>query len=67
MSKKTQQRANADRRLCQLCRQRPARFRYKGRVKRDRDHDICFQCYRRLISQDANKVAGRVTELPMHY
>jgi hypothetical protein len=51
MSEKTSAREIADRRLCQICHQRPARFRFRGKVKRDADHDICFQCYRRVITQ----------------
>ena len=34
------------RRRCQSCRERRARFAYKGVVKADRDHTLCFQCYR---------------------
>ena len=33
--------------LCQRCRDRKARFRYRGVVRADRDHTLCFQCYRR--------------------
>jgi hypothetical protein len=31
---------------CQGCRERKARFRFRGRVKADRDHTLCFECYR---------------------
>lgn len=34
------------RRLCQSCRDRRARFRYRGVVKADRDHTLCFECFR---------------------
>ncbi len=34
------------RRACQLCRDRKARFRYRGEVRADRDHVLCFECYR---------------------
>jgi len=38
-------------RLCVECQQRPARFRSHGRrsdgrVRADKDHDLCPQCYR---------------------
>ena len=32
--------------LCQKCRDRRARFRYRGAVRADRDHTLCFACYR---------------------
>lgn len=34
------------RRACQLCRERKARFRHRGEVRADRDHVLCFECYR---------------------
>jgi hypothetical protein len=34
------------RRACQICRDRKARFRYRGEVRADRDHVLCFECYR---------------------
>ena len=36
------------RRSCQSCRQRKARFQYRGMVRADRDHTLCFECYRSL-------------------
>ena len=36
------------RRRCQSCRQRKARFQYHGAVRADRDHTLCFECYRSL-------------------
>jgi hypothetical protein len=32
--------------MCVFCRERRARFRYAGRVRWDRFHSACFQCYR---------------------
>ena len=32
--------------LCAACRERKARFRYGGAVRADRDHTLCFECYR---------------------
>jgi hypothetical protein len=37
------------RHLCVVCRQRRAVFRYRGVVKADATHTLCFQCYRSLI------------------
>ena len=34
------------RRLCQACHERRARFRYRGEVRADRHHTLCFECYR---------------------
>ena len=31
---------------CQSCQERKARFRYRGVVRADRDHTLCFECYR---------------------
>ena len=34
------------RRACESCRLRRARFQYRGVVRADRDHTLCFECYR---------------------
>lgn len=40
------------RRLCIECRKREAKFiAPNGRVKRDRDHELCFQCFRALVNR----------------
>jgi hypothetical protein len=31
---------------CQSCQERKARFRFRGVVKADRDHTLCFECFR---------------------
>lgn len=36
----------AARHLCASCRERRAKFQYRGRVRADRDHVLCFQCFR---------------------
>jgi len=38
------------RRLCQQCKDRPARYARRGRVRRRRDHDLCFRCFRSLLA-----------------
>jgi hypothetical protein len=43
------------RRSCQLCQQRPAKFAYRGHVKRDRQHVLCFACFRALT--DSHRLA----------
>ena len=37
--------------LCAACEQRKARFRYRGEVRADRDHTLCFECYRAEINR----------------
>jgi hypothetical protein len=37
------------RHLCAACQSRPARFQYRGAVKADRSHTLCFQCYRAAL------------------
>jgi hypothetical protein len=37
--------------LCAACRARKARFRYRGRVRADRDHTLCFECYRGQLNR----------------
>lgn len=34
------------RHVCRRCQRHPARFRYRGEVRADRDHDMCFKCFR---------------------
>jgi hypothetical protein len=34
------------RRTCQICQDRKARFRYRGEVRADSQHVLCFECYR---------------------
>ena len=37
--------------LCVACRERKARFRYRGEVRADRDHTLCFECYRGEVNR----------------
>ena len=37
--------------LCLACEERKARFRYRGRVKADADHTLCFACYRAEVNR----------------
>jgi hypothetical protein len=52
--------------LCIGCRARKAKFRYRGAVRADRDHTLCFQCFRSQVDRDrARQLAGPVWfELP---
>jgi hypothetical protein len=37
---------NKQRKMCQRCFQRQAKFKYRGKVKWDDQHDMCMQCFR---------------------
>jgi len=37
--------------LCAVCQERKARFRYRGEVRADRDHTLCFECYRGQVNR----------------
>lgn len=37
--------------LCAVCQERKARFRYRGEVRADRDHILCFECYRGEVNR----------------
>ena len=48
--------------LCAACHERPARFQYRGLVKADRTHTLCFRCYRSVMDSIRNvEPVGRVT------
>jgi len=49
------------RRFCQSCRERKARFQHAGRVKADRDHSLCFECYR---SERERRRARLLADIP---
>lgn len=49
------------RRACQACRERKARFQYQGEVRADRDHVLCFECYR---SERDRSRARLLSDLP---
>ena len=52
------------RRSCQSCRERKARFRYRGQVRADRDHTLCFECYR--SERERGRAAALVDGLHPH-
>jgi hypothetical protein len=43
--------SRARRRLCVACLDRRARFRYRGVVRADRNHTLCFRCFRSMRDQ----------------
>lgn len=46
MSSTAARESKAVRRQCEACRARKARFQYAGTVRADRDHTLCFACFR---------------------
>lgn len=58
-SKEFHRRSKRVRTLCAACQERKARFKYRGEVRADRDHTLCFECYRREIDRAR---ARRMTE-----
>ena len=40
-----------ERHVCRGCRNHPARFRYRGEIRADRDHTLCFRCYRAEVNR----------------
>jgi hypothetical protein len=44
-------RAAAVKHVCRACESRRALFRYRGVVKWDRYHTLCFQCYRKHVDR----------------
>jgi hypothetical protein len=37
---------------CIACSKRPALFKYRGKVKADKNHDYCRQCWQSLIDKE---------------
>ena len=40
-----------ERHVCLECYAHPARFQYRGQVRADRDHTLCFRCFRAHIER----------------
>ena len=55
------------RHLCLGCRSQRARFRYRGRVRADRDHTLCFRCYRSMCNRlRAERMVESSSNSPSH-
>ncbi len=50
-SKERRRRPKSVKTLCAACQKRKARFRYRGEVRADRDHTLCFECYRAEVNR----------------
>lgn len=52
--------------LCAGCQRRKARFRYRGEVRADSDHTLCFECFRGEINRArVRRLAAMATALRM--
>ncbi len=45
-------------RVCLECGERPARYCYHGRVRADRTHTLCFECYRAYLNRCREAARG---------
>ena len=53
--------------LCAVCQERKAKFRYRGEVRADRDHTLCFECHRGEINRArARRLAERAVPRYVH-
>jgi len=60
-------RRRGDRHLCQQCFSRRALYRTPaGRVRADREHELCFQCRRAETNRSRGKVLALVERLIRH-
>ena len=50
-SSERQRRSKRARVLCAACQERKAKFRYRREVRADRDHTLCFECYRSEVNR----------------
>ena len=48
---------------CESCRDRKARFQFRGQVRADRDHTLCFECFRR--ERERQRARGLVAQYPL--
>jgi hypothetical protein len=56
------------RRTCTSCLARQARYSYRGAVRADRDHTLCFECFRaERERQRARAMADAVACAPLPY
>jgi hypothetical protein len=63
-SSERQRRLRRARVLCAACQERKAKFRYRREVRADRDHTLCFECYRGEVNRTrARRLAEAATRL----
>jgi len=63
-SSKRHRRSKRARVLCAACQERKAKFRFRREVRADRDHTLCFECYRSEVNRTrARRLAEGATRL----
>ena len=50
-----------ERHVCRECGVRPARFQYRGHVRADRDHTLCFRCFRAEVERARARTLNELT------
>lgn len=54
----------ASRHLCRACKTQRARYRYRGAVRADRDHTLCFRCFRSERDRQRARLLATVSSPP---
>lgn len=49
------------RKLCAECHEHYARYSYKSAVRADKDHTLCFRCFRRQKDRARSRLMGMPT------
>lgn len=63
-SNKRHRRSKLSRKLCASCQERKARFMYRRAVRADRDHTLCFECYRSEVNRSRARRLSQTAALP---
>ncbi len=58
-SRQRRRQSKTARTRCVSCEARKARFRYRGEVRADRDHTLCFECYRAEVNRARARRLGQ--------
>ena len=53
------------RKICQSCHKRKARFQYRGHVKADRNHTLCFKCFRAERNRMRARLLAAIAAAPL--
>jgi hypothetical protein len=53
-----------DRHVCLACRAHRARFQYRGEVRADRRHTLCFRCFRAEVQRERARRLAEVSTPP---
>ena len=51
--------------LCHRCHERKAKFQFRGVVRADRDHTLCFECFRSERDRQRASRLASVTPKPL--